>query len=115
MVLRLADAASVIRSKNAGPYELTLDIVFRTREAYRAIVDGNCLTPALIADLYRLPVADVLEFVRFEPVSAIKITFRDRWLPATWGRPMSTEPSNMARCSTWSSTFRSSMRRRGEC
>jgi hypothetical protein len=55
---------------------LTLDIVFRTREAYRAIVDGNCLTPALIADLYRLPVADVLEFVRFEPVSAIKITFR---------------------------------------
>ena len=28
---RLADVADVIRSKNAGPYELTLDIIFTER------------------------------------------------------------------------------------
>ena len=35
MPVRLIDIAAVIRSKNAGPYELTLDIVFTDREWYQ--------------------------------------------------------------------------------
>ena len=42
---RLADVADVIRSKNAGPYELTLDIIFAKRfwfeEALRCELISN--------------------------------------------------------------------------
>ena len=31
------DIAKVIRSKNAGPFEITLDIVFKTREVFEAV------------------------------------------------------------------------------
>jgi hypothetical protein len=74
--VRLAEIASVIRSKNAGPYELTLDIIFRTPDTYRTVVDTGCLTPSLICDLYQLSEDDVLDFVHFEPAAAIKITLR---------------------------------------
>ena len=33
MTVRLRDVASVIRSKNAGPFELTLDVLLKDRSA----------------------------------------------------------------------------------
>ena len=33
----LKDVANVIRSKNAGPYELTLDIILKDREVFDKI------------------------------------------------------------------------------
>lgn len=72
----LTDVASVIRSKNAGPYELTLDILFTDRAVYERVVAEGLITPALIASLYDVPEADVLEFVAFAPAAAIKATLR---------------------------------------
>ena len=37
MKTKLTDIASVIRSKNSGPYELTLDIIFNDFETYEII------------------------------------------------------------------------------
>ena len=34
MNVRLTDAARVIRSKNSGPFELTLDILFKDRRYF---------------------------------------------------------------------------------
>ncbi len=34
MRYKLRDVASVIRSKNSGPYELTFDVIFRDPETY---------------------------------------------------------------------------------
>lgn len=34
MHYKLTDVASVIRSKNSGPYELTFDVIFKDYEMY---------------------------------------------------------------------------------
>ena len=33
----LREIAKVIRSKNAGPFEITLDIVFKTKEDFESV------------------------------------------------------------------------------
>lgn len=73
---RLVDVASVIRSKNAGPYELTLDVIFKERFWYEETLRADLISPATIARLYGVPEEDVLEIVAFEPANAIKATIR---------------------------------------
>ncbi len=36
----IVSLAQVIRSKNAGPYELVLDILFKTKENYERVKEG---------------------------------------------------------------------------
>lgn len=74
MTVRLTDVAEVVRSKNSGPYELTLDVIFRTRADYERFRDARAFTPELVARLYRVPVAHVLGVVAFDPAKAIKAT-----------------------------------------
>jgi hypothetical protein len=76
MTTKLTDIASVIRSKNAGPYELTLDIIFSERDVYQQVVAANSINRELIAGLYHVADADILELVAFDPAAAIKITMR---------------------------------------
>ena len=76
MTTKLIDVAGVIRSKNAGPYELTLDIIFTDRSVYEAVVAADAINRDLISRLYRISEADVLELVAFEPAAAVKITIR---------------------------------------
>jgi hypothetical protein len=76
MSIALTDAASVIRSKNAGPYELTLDIIFRDRETYEKVVAKGLISKQLISRLYHIAESDVLELIAFEPATAVKITIR---------------------------------------
>jgi hypothetical protein len=73
---RLVDVASVIRSKNAGPYELTLDVIFKDRAWYDRALREDLINPALIARLYGVPLHDVLGIVAFEPANAIKATIK---------------------------------------
>jgi hypothetical protein len=70
---RLAD---VVRSKNAGPFVLALDLLFRDDGRYRLVRDSGVLTRASIARLYRIPEADVLGVVSFDAAQAIKVTLR---------------------------------------
>ncbi len=69
-------AAQVIRSKNSGPYELTLDILFKDREHFELFRRRGLVTKRKIAALYRRPVGDILKIVYFEPAHALKITLR---------------------------------------
>jgi len=75
---RLIDVAAVIRSKNAGPAELTLDVIFKSRAWFERVRDAGVFTPALIADTYGIPESDVLSVIHFEPACAIKATLRRR-------------------------------------
>ena len=50
----IVSLAQVIRSKNAGPYELVLDILFKTKENYERVKSSGQLTPELIARLYHV-------------------------------------------------------------
>jgi hypothetical protein len=73
---KLTDVASVIRSKNSGPYELTLDIIFKDRFWYEQALRQNLINAPLIARLYNIAEEDVLGIVAFEPANAIKATIR---------------------------------------
>ena len=72
--LPLSAIAKVIRSKNAGPFEITLDVIFGSREDYEAVKRANVITRELIAKLYHVAPQEILTFVYFDAANAIKIT-----------------------------------------
>jgi len=51
----LASLARLIRSKNAGPFVLTFDIMFEDEASYRRVRDSGVITRECIARLYSLP------------------------------------------------------------
>jgi len=53
----------LIRSKNAGPFELTFDIMFKDEAGFRKVVDGGKLSAELIAQLYKVDLKQVRYFV----------------------------------------------------
>lgn len=71
---RLVDLASQIRSKNAGPTRLTLDLFFADRETFERVRDADALEPAAIADRYGVPESDVQGIYALDHIRAIKIT-----------------------------------------
>ena len=76
----LIEIASVIRSKNAGPLTLSLDILFQNEASYRHAVESPALTSASIAKLYGLAEADVT-VLPYAAARAIKIAM-PRWTVA---------------------------------
>ena len=69
----LADIANLIRSKNAGPFTLTFDIMFADLASYRRVKDSGALNPAAFAKLYRCPVEKV-RFFECENAFAFKFS-----------------------------------------
>lgn len=72
----LEDLCNVLRSKNAGPFRITLDIMFKNYQDYRVIVDKSLLTRKIVAQVYGIPEEDVTNFETYDNVSAIKATIR---------------------------------------
>jgi hypothetical protein len=73
--VRVRDVAAVVRSKNAGPFRLTVDILFKDETTYRQVKASRMITPELIARLYGLRPEQITNFVEFDPGLAIKATF----------------------------------------
>ena len=71
---KLTELARVIRSKNAGPFELTFDIMFADAETYERVKQSGALSRELFAELYRIPVERVLNFTFFDQAYAVKAT-----------------------------------------
>lgn len=77
-VAAVTEAVEFVRSKNAGPFRITLDLVFRLRTDYEAVRDAHFVNAELIAQLYSIPVDAITNLVHFDPGKAIKITMRRR-------------------------------------
>ena len=73
---RLDQLAKVIRSKNAGPFELTFDIMFDDPAAYEWVKKSGVINAKRIAEAYRVRVDDVLVCRPYDPAIAFKITIR---------------------------------------
>ena len=71
---KLTELARVIRSKNAGPFELTFDVIFKDAESYERAKESGVFSPELFAELYRIPVEKVLNFCFFDQANAVKAT-----------------------------------------
>jgi hypothetical protein len=69
------DIAKVIRSKNAGPFELTIDIMFEDVSVYQAVKNSNLLGPETVKELYKLGSVDEIVWCGFfDQALAFKVT-----------------------------------------
>lgn len=81
--MRLVDVARVVRSKNAGPLHLTLDLMFPDADSFRTASASPNLTPSALARLYGVS-PNRLRVIPFPAAYAIKIVI-DR--PVIAGTP----------------------------
>jgi len=70
---KLREIARVIRSKNAGPFYITFDILFDNPMAYESAKRSGIINGELICKLYRVPTSEI-EVIEYDPAYAIKIT-----------------------------------------
>ena len=73
---KLIDIANIIRSKNSGPYELTLDIIFKSKEDFDMVCEKNIINEEIICKLYKIKKEDIINIIKFIPANAIKITIK---------------------------------------
>ena len=59
---KLWEVTKLVRSKNAGPFVLTFDIMFDDPATYRLVQDSGVITRELVARMYRQQEDDVLFF-----------------------------------------------------
>lgn len=69
---KLIDIARVVRSKNAGPTTLTLDLMFNDAAGYERALNSPALAAGAVAALYGLEPRQV-EVIPYPPAHAIKI------------------------------------------
>jgi hypothetical protein len=70
----IAQLCSLIRSKNAGPFVLTFDLMFTDQASYDRVRRTKPITKALLADLYKQQEDDIT-LVYHDQALAIKASF----------------------------------------
>jgi hypothetical protein len=68
---KLGELARLIRSKNAGPFVLTFDVMFTDRQRFERVRRAGVLSRETISRLYNVPVEEV-EFFVVEKALAFK-------------------------------------------
>lgn len=81
----IRDLASVVRSKNSGPFEITLDILFDKRLDFERVKMSGVLNVDTIKKLYHLSDEDILVLMFYEPALGWKCTFKRPWLQGSFG------------------------------
>jgi hypothetical protein len=71
---KLAELASIVRSKNAEPYLTTIDIYFTDAEPFNRVKDSGTLTRERVAEIYNMPVDAVYGVYFVDAVNAAKVT-----------------------------------------
>jgi len=69
----LGSYAQTLRSKNAGAFLLTFDVILKSEAAYQRVVQSPALTPERVASLYSVRAEDV-QIIPYPQVHAVKIT-----------------------------------------
>lgn len=70
---RLYEITDLIRSKNAGPFTLTIDVMFKTPADYHRALRTRLFTPELVKSLFGTAIESV-NIIPYPAASAIKIT-----------------------------------------
>ncbi|KAK7225246.1 hypothetical protein V2G26_013249 [Clonostachys chloroleuca] len=70
----LWDLAAVLRSKNAGPFDISLDVIFKTKEDFHAVKNSNFLSAENVSRALEIDKKDIVWIGFFEPALAFKVT-----------------------------------------
>ena len=71
--MKLMDTTRMLRSKNAGPLWLTMDLGFENADMMERVLSSGVLKAETIAELYNVP-AELVKIIPYPVVNAIKIT-----------------------------------------
>src|ERR1700685_2254399 len=69
----LWEMTKLIRSKNAGPFEITFDIMFKTEQDFEIARSSAALSKSAFSRLYKIPDEEIQHFV-LKGLSAITVT-----------------------------------------
>jgi len=70
---RLGTLSKLMRSKNAGPFELTIDVMFDDRATYDRVIASNALSDKAVGDLLGIE-RQLVKVYHYEPANTIKVT-----------------------------------------
>ncbi|KAK1964877.1 hypothetical protein LY78DRAFT_738806 [Colletotrichum sublineola] len=70
----LSDISRVLRSKNAGPYEITMDVMFESRSVFDAVKASSLLSAEHVAAALGIGLDDIIWSGFFAPALAFKVT-----------------------------------------
>ncbi|KIL83736.1 hypothetical protein FAVG1_13012 [Fusarium avenaceum] len=70
----LSDLCHIIRSKNAGPYEITIDAMFSSEAEYQEVKASGFLSPRNVADALGILEGDIIWIGFFDPAISFKVT-----------------------------------------
>jgi len=73
--IKLGNLAVMVRSKNAGPYRLTFDVLFDRDENYQAVSESKALSAETVAKAYGVDPRQVSSFFEIPVARAFKVTF----------------------------------------
>jgi hypothetical protein len=71
----LKDVAKVIRSKNAGPYSISVDVMFSENKEHKKFIESQVLSEEWLAAVYNVEKEDVSIFPH-EPSMSVKVVIR---------------------------------------
>jgi hypothetical protein len=74
--MKLSDLVSVLRSKNAGPFLTTLDLLFKDQESYEALKASGLLSEERIVRAYGISPEEMVGIYFVDAIRAVKITMR---------------------------------------
>ncbi|KPM35795.1 hypothetical protein AK830_g10775 [Neonectria ditissima] len=70
----LSDVAQTLRSKNAGPFDITIDVIFTSEAMFNSIIKSNLLSPDTVAKALGVAKEDIVWMGFFKPALAFKVT-----------------------------------------
>lgn len=69
----LESLCSIMRSKNAGPFQISIDFLFSNKENYEKVINSKVLNRELVATLYNLD-TEIVKIYEYDTANAIKVT-----------------------------------------
>ena len=82
---KLGNLASVIRSKNSGPFEVTIDAIFDSPAIYNIVKSTGVLNKSTIAKLYNLDESKIEVAIWWDSALAFKTTIVRPMVSGSWG------------------------------
>lgn len=77
--MKLQDIARTIRSKNAGSFMITVEIIFDDMKWYKYVKENNLINQKTLAAAYNVEESWILDFNYYDPGLGIKANFKRKF------------------------------------